>query len=309
MNRFCLDCFSNRQHAKSIILPYVWFTSSELQRELHMLKFQRGAGHQPQSVTGLLGMALLFSVTFNGMMLLKLTPTLNSPRRRSESGIVDPPLLMSESTLAIDVAPTLVSPVPPAPGPTKDRFPVDRFPVSRHAARSGQKKKRIYLAEGPLLNTGVWSNFGSNPPEKAVLAWAANRLPVHKDCLKELPCEFVRRSGGFTDIDAVVVETVNIDKFGHKLALKKLESQPNILPSRDLRPIARFMLNNEPYSQYPEAMLAVRGLFDAAFEPSEPAEAALYVHQGFHRIPSYPITMTCSWFVSASTEFPPTPSR
>ena len=81
----------------------------------------------------------------------------------------------------------------------------------------------LYTAE-TRINTGVWPNWGGDPPHEATLNWAAAGTVVSKTC--PLPCAFIHDDTKMATADVVIVEGVNWPKFGYA-------GKPLPLPPRD----------------------------------------------------------------------------
>jgi hypothetical protein len=84
----------------------------------------------------------------------------------------------------------------------------------RRAKQRGvtQRKRTVVLSSGGgRWNTGVWPNWGAGS-QTVTLNWAAAGVKVVKSC--PFACEFTHDEGRLASADAVIIETVNIPKFG-----------------------------------------------------------------------------------------------
>jgi len=77
----------------------------------------------------------------------------------------------------------------------------------------GERMRTVVLfsAEG-AINTGVWSEFGGEPPQRAELRWGNKGVAVEKTC--PVSCRFTDDQAWLERADAVLVEAVNLEKFG-----------------------------------------------------------------------------------------------
>jgi hypothetical protein len=144
----------------------------------------------------------------------------------------------------------------------------------------------LYTAEDKI-NTGVWTEYGGAPPQHAELRWGNKGVSVEKTC--PVSCRFTDEQSWLDRADAVLVETVNFEKFGvwtgemplpqhvrpHALAAVQATLAP------DLPLLGLFGYEHTSYAPH----LALGGEATGAFHFSA-------THS---RASTLPVTLVCPW--------------
>jgi hypothetical protein len=170
----------------------------------------------------------------------------------------------------------------------------------------GRTRNIVLYTAATRINTGVWPNWGGDPPLSAVLNWAAAGTEVVKTC--PVRCAFWHDDAKIPVADVVVVEGVNWPKFGYA-------GQPLPLPAR-ARPNARAgsvpgapaalpalaYFGYEPSSYFPEYSLANKELAkDFTFSMTPAGATALPF--------DLPITLVCPWGHAVADFLRPAPPK
>jgi hypothetical protein len=175
----------------------------------------------------------------------------------------------------------------------------DNSTVNQSKETADEQLITVHLHGSKILNTGVWSEYASLNSSVSRLRWAAEGLPVYKTCDRR--CTFTRE-GNASDrnVNAVMVELVNAEKFGNGYALDDVTDPAHgLLPEHDEngQSALRVMFYFEPINSHPRATQSagVRKQFDLVVEPMRPdADDGLVNYRG-NKIASLPVTMTCAW--------------
>jgi len=187
----------------------------------------------------------------------------------------------------------------------------DSSTVRQSKETADEQLLTVHLHGSKILNTGVWSEYASRNPSVSHLRWAAEGLPVYKTCDRQ--CTFTREGNASDrDVNAVMVELVNAEKFGNGYALEDVTDPAHgLLPEYDEngQSALRVMFYFEPINSYFRATQKdiVRKEFDLIIEPMRPDSDDDLVNYRGNKIASLPVTMTCAWqaeFVGEDGEEP-----
>ena len=153
-------------------------------------------------------------------------------------------------------------------------------------------RKIVLSTGGGRINTGVWPNWGQNSDE-VTLNWAAAGVVVKKQCPTK--CIITHDQSSIADADAVMMELVNLPKFGIP------ESEPIPYPE-PRRENPKLLLPGPQPTQIPKKLPLI-GLFyyEAAQSwpkytlPNPDVSAAVDFSMAPTMDSTLPITLICPW--------------
>lgn len=115
---------------------------------------------------------------------------------------------------------------PPPPSRAHTLPPMDPYTGQLHSEAANSARRKLEFAAAPpatprkrvvalyqaggRINSGVWPNWGGDPPERCTLSWAAAGVVVEKAC--PVQCAFVHDDSRLGEADAVIVEANNWPK-------------------------------------------------------------------------------------------------
>jgi hypothetical protein len=152
----------------------------------------------------------------------------------------------------------------------------------------GERMRTIVLySADDAINTGVWSEFGGEPPQRAELRWGNKGVVVEKTC--PVSCRFTADQDWLDRADAVLIEAVNLEKFGVWSGEVPL---PQAVRQHALAAVQATLSPQLP-------LLGLFGYEQTSYAPhlslGGEATSAFHISATHSRASTLPVTLVCPW--------------